>query len=666
MLSNLLHHPPATHDLRPEKPDARPGTVEKILKSATGGAERLLRSRFAGLHKILPLVEKHASVSNKLKDTDIRPEAMALGLELRRHGFRDELVAQVFALVREVSGRTVGKRHFDVQLMGGWALLRGMVAEMETGEGKTLTATLAAATAALAGVPVHVLTVNDYLTHRDAEEMGPIYRALGLSVGCVIHDVPVNMRREQYFCDITYCTNKEIVFDYLRDRLTLDDMGGAALRLRTESLYEKDPRHSRLLMRGLYYAITDEADSLLIDESRTPLIISGSVVGREEADFMRAVIAFAGTLEIGKDFVIEVSTRQVRMKERGEKKIRDLELPPDTQWTGTIRKNEMVRRAVSALHLFELDKDYLIREGTVQIIDPFTGRVMPDRSWEQGLQQLIEIKEGCEITQQQETVAKISYQRFFRRYLHLAGMTGTAREVTGEFWSVYGLPVVRIHTHRPLRRKALQERIFPDREERDNYLLERVRKLHAKGQPVLIGTASVAASEVIGRLFTAAGLEHKVLNAKNDAEEAEIVAKAGQYGAITIATNMAGRGTDIKLDPGIVELGGLHVILTELHEAARIDRQLAGRCARQGDPGSYEAILALDDTVLKEGKGGVAGFLVRQRLFPQQTLYWNFAAKRALTLVQKETERFHGRMRRDLFRQDVQLKKLMSFSRREE
>lgn len=665
MLHNLLNHPPATHECRPEKPDARHGAVEKILKGVIGGAERVIRARTAGLEKILPMVARHDRLLGDKSDAELRDEARLLGFELRRHGFRDDIVANVFALIREVSGRRLGKRHFDVQLMGGLALLKGMVAEMETGEGKTLTATLAAGTAALAGVPVHVLTVNDYLTRRDAEEMAPVYQALGLSVGCVVHDVPVNMRRNEYLSDITYCTNKEIVFDYLRDKLTLDEMGSAALRLRVESLYASEPRHSRLLLRGLCYAITDEADSLLIDESRTPLIISGSVVGREEANFMRAVIAFARELENGKDFTIDESTRQVKVLGSGDKKIRELVLPPDTQWTGTIRKNEMIRRAISALHLFELDKDYLVRDGKVQIIDAFTGRVMADRSWEQGLQQLIEIKEGCEITRQQETVAKISYQRFFRRYLHLAGMTGTAREVVGEFWSVYGLPVVRIRTHRPLRRKMLPEKLFVDKAEKDRYLLERVRELHAKGQPVLIGTGSVAASEATGRLLDSAGLAHKVLNAKNDAEEAEIVAQAGRYGAITIATNMAGRGTDIKLAPGIDELGGLHVILTELHEAARIDRQLAGRCARQGDPGSFEAILSLDDSILDGSKGGLAGLLVR-RMLPKGAFLWNLAAKYAIVHVQKETERFHGRMRRELFRQDVQRKKLMSFSRQEE
>lgn len=665
MLRNLSEHPPATHELRPERKDAAPGTAERILATLTGGLERRIRSRAAGLERILPMVERHAGPLGGKTDPELAAEARRFGMALRRHGFQDELVGAVFALIRECAGRTLGKRHFDVQLMGGWALLKGMVAEMETGEGKTLTATLAAGAAALAGVPVHVMTVNDYLTRRDAEEMGPVYRALGLSVGCVVHDVPVPARRGEYERDVTYCTNKEIVFDYLRDKLTLGEMGDAALRLRVESLYEKEPRQGRLLLRGLCYAITDEADSLLIDESRTPLIISGPVVGREEVDFMRAVLDFAGTLERGGDFRVDSGTRDVSITGRGERRIRSHELPPETRWTGSIRKNEMIRRAISALHLFERDREYLVRDGKAQIIDAFTGRVMADRSWEQGLQQLIELKEGLEVTGQQETVARISYQRFFRRYLHLAGMTGTAREVTGELWSVYGLPVARIRTHKPLKRRALPDRIFEAREERDRSLLARIRELHEGGRPVLVGTASVADSESVSGLLASAGLEHRVLNAKNDAEEAAIVGRAGDAGAITISTNMAGRGTDIKVAPDVALRGGLHVIMTELHEAARIDRQLAGRCARQGDPGSHEAILLLGAAVMEDGKGGLAGLIVR-RLLPEGAPFWKQAAKRAIVNVQRETERHHGRLRRDLFRQDVLMKKRMSFSRREE
>jgi preprotein translocase subunit SecA len=665
MLRTLLHHPPATHDIRPERADLRPGPIEEALKALTGGIERRFRSRTARLERIVPLVEAHSERMSGSSDDHLKDEARKLGMELRRRGFKTDIVARVFALIREVASRTVGKRHYDVQLMGGWALLRGMVAEMKTGEGKTLAATLAAGTAALAGVPVHVLTVNDYLTARDAEEMGPVYRALGLTVGCVIHDVPLEDRREQYLSDVTYCTNKEIVFDYLRDKLTLAGLAAATLRLQVESLYEREARSGRLLLRGLCYAITDEADSLLIDESRTPLIIAGPVVGGQEIDYLRAVMEFAGSLHRGEDFRVDEGARAIRISDEGQRRIDAAVLPAETRWTGSIRKNEMVRRALSALYLHRRDREYLVRDGRIEIIDIYTGRVMPDRSWEQGLHQLVEIKEGCEVTSQQETVAKISFQKFFRRYLHLAGMTGTAREVAGELWTVYGLPVARIRTNRPVRRRSFPDRIHPALEAQRRCLLERVGEIHDTGQPVLLGTASVAASEAVSSLFAEAGLVHRVLNAKNDREEAEIVAQAGRHGAITIATNMAGRGTDIKLAPGVAELNGLHVILTERHEAARIDRQLAGRCARQGDPGSFEAILSLEDPLLAGGKGGIYE-LVARRFLPAGARLWSFMAGRAIMHAQKETERLHSRMRRDLFRHDVQTKRLMAFSRPEE
>jgi preprotein translocase subunit SecA len=665
MLRTLLQHPPASHDIRPERADHFIHPVEEGLKIVTGGIERRLRSLTAGLEKIVPLVAAHGATLEALRDPQLRDEAGLLGMELRRHGFRTDLVARVFALIREAAVRTVGQRHYDVQLMGGWALLRGMVAEMETGEGKTLTATLAAGTAALAGVPVHVLTVNDYLTARDAEEMGPVYRAIGLTVGCVIHEVPVPERRREYLCDVTYCSNKEIVFDYLRDKTTLAELAAAPLRLQAETLYRREARSSRLLLRGLCYAITDEADSLLIDESKTPLIIAGSVVGNQEIDYLQAVMGFARTLRVGEDFRVDQGERTIRITGEGQRVIDSEALPAETRWTGAIRKNEMVRRALAALHLYRRDQEYLVRDGKIEIIDPYTGRVMPDRSWEQGLHQLVEIKEGCEVSTQQETVAKISYQKFFRRYLHLAGMTGTAREVAGELWTVYGLPVVRIRTNRPGQRRLLPVRILPTLEAKWHFLLERVREIHATGQPVLVGTASVAASETVSSLFAAAGLAHRVLNAKNDREEADIVAQAGGCGAITIATNMAGRGTDIKLAPGVADRNGLHVILTERHEAARIDRQLAGRCARQGDPGSFEVLLSLEDALLAGGKGGVYELMAR-RFLPTWSKLWSFVAGCAIMHAQKQTERCHSRMRHDLFRNDLRTKKLMSFSRPEE
>jgi len=540
-----------------------------------------------------------------------------------------------------------------------------MVAEMETGEGKTLTATLAAGTAALAGAPVHVLTVNDYLAERDAEEMGPIYHAIGLTVGCVSHKVPAEKRREQYLCNIVYCTNKEIVFDYLRDKLTLSERAGASLRIQAESLYQQESRSAKLLLRGLCYAITDEADSLLIDESKTPLIIAGSVAGADEIEYFRAILEFARSLEDTVDFTVNLSSQVIRVTKTGQQRIDAVVFNAESRWSGAIRNNEMVRRAISALHLYQRDREYLVRDGKIEIIDPYTGRVMSDRSWEQGLHQLIEIKEGCKATEQKETMAKISYQKFFRRYLHLAGMTGTAREVAGELWTVYGLPVVRINTNRPSRRLNSPTCIFATMNEKWRYLLERTRKIHPTGKPLLIGTASVAASEEVSRMFAENGLAFMVLNAKNDREEAEIIARAGEPGSITIATNMAGRGTDIKLAPGVAELGGLHVILTERHDAARIDRQLAGRGARQGDPGSFEAILSMEDRILSGEKNGIYEFVAR-RFLPTGSSLWRFMAEYAIDSAQKRKEQLHFEMRRQLFKQDVKSKKMMSFSRREE
>ena len=406
-------------------------------------------------------------------DRELKGEAVRLGLEVRRYGYREEIVAHIFAIVREVSERTIGLRHFDTQLLGGFLLLKGMIAEMETGEGKTLTATLAASTAALAGIPVHVICVNDYLTSRDADAMGPVYEALGLTVGCVVHDTSPHERRAAYGCHITYCDNKEIAFDYLRDRLTLGDMTDD-LRLRAEYLYSDSMREERILLRGLHFAICDEADSLLIDESRTPLIISGRGNSKEEETFLRQAMSLAGMLHEDADYCLDRKQNRVDLTDTGLARVRTLSEPLGLLWSGTIRREDTIRKALAALCLFQADIHYLVREGKVQIVDEYTGRLMPDRSWERGIHQLIEIKEGCELTGQVESIARITYQRFFRRYLHLCGMTGTAWEVRKELWSVYGLAVCRVPTEKPLRRSRLPDMIVPSAEEKRRVVLDRV------------------------------------------------------------------------------------------------------------------------------------------------------------------------------------------------
>ena len=378
-----------------------------------------------------PALMSEASRVKGATDEEIPMIARSLGQRLRREGFTEELVGQTFALVREVASRRLGVSHFDVQLVGGLVLLKGMVAEMETGEGKTLTATLAASTAALAGIPVHVVTVNDYLATRDAEWMGPVYSALGLSVGTIRHGLEPQERRAAYACDIAYCTNKEVAFDYLKDRIVLWDRPGET-RLQLERFCGKDSRINRLLMRGLHFAIVDEADSVLVDEARTPLIISAEASDCTEHAVYAEAFDVAVGLTPSDDFRVIVSERNVELTERGKLRIEDSPWPESRGWTTPQQREEVVRQSLVALNLFLRDKQYLVRDGKVEIIDEYTGRSMPDRSWEQGLHQLIEIKEACELTTRKETRARISYQRFFRRYVRLAGMTGTAKEVAGE------------------------------------------------------------------------------------------------------------------------------------------------------------------------------------------------------------------------------------------
>ena len=575
---------------------------------------------------------------------------------LKLEGYTDPALAGgAFALVRESASRTIGLRHFDVQLVGGWALLNGMIAEMETGEGKTLTATLAAATAALSGRAVHVITVNDYLAERDAAWMRPIYEALGLTVGCIKGGMDPDLRRTAYNCDVTYCSNKEIAFDYLRDRMVL---GGKprAIAMRLEALTGAGARR-RLLLRGLQFAIVDEADSVLIDEARTPLILSAEAHHSQEESVHRQALDLARQLS-GADF--QVRDDGIEITDNGGRKLEKLAQSLTGVWRGPRRREQLVRQALSALHTFKRDKHYLVRDGKVVIIDEFTGRLMPDRSWEQGLHQLIEIKEDCEVTGRRETLARISYQRFFRRYVHLAGMTGTASEVASELWAVYGLRVARIPTHKPPRRVRDPDRIYGSADSKWRAVVTSIEKHRLAGRPVLVGTRSVEASEHLASLLDEAQVPYRLLNARQDRDEAEIVASAGEPGCITVATNMAGRGTDIKLAPGVAEGGGLHVIATELHDSARIDRQLFGRGGRQGDPGSCEAILAIEDDLVETFFPLAAGRLSGRDAVPERL------GSVAFRVAQWRAERTHSRARRDLLDLDDYLGDVLAFAGRGE
>jgi preprotein translocase subunit SecA len=636
----------------PQRETPDPGALEAFLERVLAAFKQAWppsARRWRGpVRAILARESALAALDRESLDAAV----LAVRQRLRIEGLEPAPCIEAFALVREMAHRVLGMRPFEVQLLGAWAMLQGKLAEMQTGEGKTLTATLTAATAALAGIPVHILTVNDYLVARDAQTMGPLYSALGLKVGAVLEGMDQASKRAAYRCDICYCTNKQLVFDYLRDRLVQGSAG--PMRLRLDGLYGSQSLGERLLLRGLCFAILDEADSILVDEARTPLVISrGGDAAGQQGRYEQA-LELAGALKGGLDYRLDQARREVELTDAGRERLAGLAAGlAGADWQSARRREELVTQALHASHLLARDRHYLVKDGKVQIVDEYTGRLMPDRSWERGLHQLVETREGCDPTPVAETVARIGYQRFFRRYLRLAGMTGTAREVTGELWLAYRLDAVAIPTHRPLRRRRRPALVFRRAADKWQAAVGLVAQLHRQGRPVLVGTASVGASERLGALLAQAGIPHRVLNARQDRDEAEVVAAAGRLGAVTVATNMAGRGTDIGLGPGVAELGGLFVLATERHEAGRIDRQLYGRCARQGDPGEHQCLVSLEDDLVAQGG------------WTRLAVGWLPGAW-VVGLAQRAAERRHARVRHRLLRLDLQVGRMLAFSGRME
>jgi preprotein translocase subunit SecA len=647
----------------PERLVPPPGKLDALVESALAPVIRRLRSCMLRRARWLQRVREAGREYSRLRDKEVIEHAEELRPRLVRQGFSPELIAKAFALVRETAHRTIGQRHFDVQLLGGRVLLEGNIAEMETGEGKTLTATLAACTAALGGLPVHIVTVNDYLASRDCNAMAPVYHALGLTVGAVVHGMAPAERQAAYACDITYCTNKELVFDYLKDRIRI---GKAPSRLHVcLDRLQRPQAEGNLLLRGLHYAIVDEADSVLIDEARTPLVIAGIADSDVEQEVYEQSLRIAKFLSKDRHYWLDVRERLVRLTVGGEARVAELAAGLGGLWRGRSRREAFVTQALSALHLFHRDQQYLVHESKVQIIDEYTGRVMADRTWERGLHQMIETKEGCLPANRQETLARISYQRFFRRYLRLAGMTGTAREVAGELWAVYRLGVVRIPTNQPSRRRESPDLIYVTADRKWQAVLKSVVDQQLRGRPLLIGTRTVEASEHLSRLLDDARLPHQVLNARQDREEAAIIARAGESGRITVATNMAGRGTDIRLTSDVGERGGLHVIATERHDARRIDRQLFGRCGRQGDAGTCQAILSLDDQLVTDHAGRLWRWLAgTMGGRGQRVTQW--AGRLLFRIAQKRAERLHASVRRAVQKLDEQLDSALAFAGRSE
>ncbi len=663
MTGSMALFRPGDHAARVELVDRPAGGLERFFGAAFGRLTSPVASRLAPYRRFVARVHEAEAGLSELDDGGLKHRALELRLELRRHGIdSDAHVAQAFALVREAAGRSLGMRHFDSQIMGGRVLLAGKVAEMATGEGKTLTATLAAATAAIAGIPTHVITANDYLAVRDCEEMSPVYTMLGLSVGIVSKDTPQDARRAEYGRDITYCTNADIAFDYLRDTITLDGAYGN-VALQAEHLHEHTSRKHRLNLRGLHFAIVDEADSVLIDDARTPLIISANRGGEAEEQFLREAWQLAAELDADSHYLVDRQLKSVVLLDAGSERLNELSAQMGPLWVGRIRREEAIRQALAVRYFYTRDQHYVVVDDKVQIVDENTGRILPDRSWERGLHQLIEIKEGVEVSRQRETLARLSYQRFFRRYLRLAGMTGTAREVRPELWDVYRLRSVSVPTHRPLRREARRTRVAADDRAHRRMIVDAVRAVHEQGRPVLVGTASVAASETLSDDLERAGVPHQLLNAKQDLKEAEIVSRAGAGGAVTVATQMAGRGTDIKLEEAIEARGGLHVILTQHYDAARIDRQLAGRCARMGDRGSTETLLSLEHV---DSRNVDLRWLARSIVPFSGSPIGAAAARALLRLNQRRIEDHHARVRRAVFRQDERERELLALSGRSE
>jgi preprotein translocase subunit SecA len=623
---------------------------------------RTHRSRIARLLATASQAEAHLQTLNP---TELLSNFKASGRAMHQAGFTDEALAHNMAIVREACQRSLGMRHHDVQLIGGWALLQGWVAEMATGEGKTLVAALSASAAASTGAAVHVVTVNDYLAERDAEQNAPLFKFLGLSIGVIKGDMEPTERRAQYACDVVYVSNKELVFDYLKDRIATKGILGSHLKLHTlarmQSTGGAQTMASPVLLRGLHVAIVDEADSVLIDEARTPLIISETMPDEMGPELYNQALDFGRRMVQGKHFSM-AADRQIWLNPQAET---DLELWAQELpgvWTSAIWRKELIQKALTALHCFHRDQHYILAENKIQIVDEFTGRVMPDRSWERGLHQMIEAKESAEITGQRKTLSQMTYQRFFRRYLLLCGMTGTAKEIAVELKSTYDLHVLRIPTHKPSQRIRMTDSCYATDALRWQAVAQRAVAISQQGRPVLVGTRSVEASEKLSALLEQQGIAHTVLNARQDKTEAEAVAQGGEAGRITVATNMAGRGTDIKLSPGVNERGGLHVILTEFHESARVDRQLFGRSARQGNAGSAEAVTAVGDEVFLRFAWPLNK--LAQRTAGQQQRLPTWLLTSMVKLSQLRAERHNRHIRLSTMKQDRKTQDMMGFAGR--
>jgi len=552
------------------------------------------------LKLVYPIVDKIEALEpsmENLSDEELRNKTLEFKNRLKNGETLDDILVEAYAVVREAAKRSLGMRHYRVQLIGGVILHQGRITEMRTGEGKTLVSTLPAYLNALNGKGVHIVTVNDYLAKRDAEWMGQIHEFLGLKVGVILNSMSNDERREAYNCDITYATNNELGFDYLRDNMVI---------------YKE-----QLVQRGLPYAIIDEVDSVLIDEARTPLIISGQsgkstklyeacdilagqlIRGKESAELTKMAALMKEEIEETGDFIVNEKDKNVNLTEQGVKKVEEFFHIENLADAENLEIQHNIILALRAHNLMFRDKDYVVKDDEVLIVDEFTGRIMPGRRYSDGLHQAIEAKEKVKVKRESKTLATITFQNFFNKYEKKCGMTGTALTEEKEFREIYGMDVIEVPTNLPVIRNDRQDAVYKTKKEKLSAVVNEIVESHKKGQPVLVGTITIEASEELSDLLKRKNIPHKVLNAKFHELEAEIIADAGQLGAVTIATNMAGRGTDIKLGEGVKEAGGLKIIGTERHESRRIDNQLRGRAGRQGDPGESRFFISLEDDLMR-------------------------------------------------------------------
>lgn len=611
-----------------------------------------------GAKRLMRFANEVCRASEKLKDIGGKTlkEQIADSHAIFRRG-RDNRADQVraFAQIREASRRTLAMEPYPVQIAAGKGLTERRFVELATGEGKTLVGALPSVIAGFRGRGCHVLTVNDYLAQRDAELMEPLYKFCGLRASAITEEMEPPERRDAYACDITYCTNKSVTADYLRDKLALGRLVGLtdallAKRLGGRQIGSLHGQPDALMMRSLDTAIIDEADSILIDEAVTPLIISMESQDAERIASFAIAADLALKLEEGEHFKINRTYREINFTRRGQRRLAEACNGMEGYWQGARLREELVNQALSARHLFLRDQHYVIDEGKVVIVDESTGRLMPDRSWRAGLHQAVEAKEALEVTAPKDTLARISFQRFFRGYKQLSGMSGTGWEARRELWHNYNIVTTRLPTHRPCIREQLPERVFATAQEKHNALGDHIKSMHETGRPVLIGTRSVESSELISEMLKQQKLNHKVLNAVQHEQEAAIVADAGLRGAITVATNMAGRGTDIKLGKGVAELGGLHVICIERNDSPRIDRQLFGRAGRQGDPGSAVSFVSLEDNLIEK----YATKASRKR-----------RGRKPFDLAQGRAQHIGREQRKQVARTDEQLNEQLGFAGRE-